>query len=137
MLRQVYWKQARHEDSLEIMIRLLNLDLDNIGLWKNVITLSARLARHEEVDIYTQRLMKHFSKKEFGSLKIALTYQALSMEDNLRSSLNEFIHEARGKPNILFNAAREFYDLDRADIAFILADEVTKKSTPNTGRLGC
>ena len=70
--------------------------------------------------------MKHFSKKEFGSLKIALTYQALSMEDNLRSSLNEFIHEARGKPNILFNAAREFYDLDRADIAFILADEVTK-----------
>ena len=126
MLRQVYWKQARHEDSLEIMIRLLNLDLDNIGLWKNVITLSARLARHEEVDIYTQRLMKHFSKKEFGSLKIALTYQALSMEDNLRSSLNEFIHEARGKPNILFNAAREFYDLDRADIAFILADEVTK-----------
>ena len=27
MLRQVYWKQARHEDSLEIMIRLLNLHL--------------------------------------------------------------------------------------------------------------
>ena len=126
MLRQVYWKQSRHEDSLEIMIRLLNLDLENITLWKNVITLSARLARFEEVEIYSERLKKHFGKKEFGALKVALTYQSLSMESEMRKSLDEFIVEASGKPNVLYNAAREFYDLDRADVAFILADEVTK-----------
>ena len=126
MLRQVYWKQARHEDSLEIMIRLLNFDLDNISLWKNVIMLSARLARHEEVKIYTERLEKYFGKQEFGSLSIALTYQSLSMEGPMRDSLNNFISEANGKPNVLYNAAKRFYELDRADVAFMLADEVTK-----------
>ena len=126
MLRQVYWKQARHEDSLEIMIRLLNFDLDNISLWKNVITLSARLARHEEVKIYTERLEKYFGKQEFGALSIALTYQSLSMEGPMRDSLNNFISEANGKPNVLYNAAKRFYELDRADVAFMLADEVTK-----------
>lgn len=126
MLRQVYWKQARHEDSLEIMIRLLNFDLDNISLWKNVITLSARLARHEEVGIYIERLEKYFGKQEFGSLSIALTYQSLSMEGPMRDSLNRFVSEANGKPNVLYNAAKRFYELDRADVAFILADEVTR-----------
>ena len=126
MLRQVYWKQSRHEDSLEIMIRLLNLDLENITLWKNVITLSARLARFEEVEIYSERLEKYFGKQKYGALKVALTYQSLSMESQMRKSLNEFIAEASGKPNILYSAAKEFYDLDRADVAFILADEVTK-----------
>ena len=107
------------------MIRLLNLDLENITLWKNVITLSARLARFEEVEIYSERLEKYFGKK-YGALKVALTYQSLSMESQMRKSLNEFIAEASGKPNVLYSAAKEFYDLDRADVAFMLADEVTK-----------
>ena len=126
MLRQVYWKQARHEDSLEIMIRLLNFDLENISLWKNVIALSARLARKEEVEIYIQRLKKYFGKQELGSLNIALTFHSLSMEGPMRDSLDDFIAEASGKPNVLYNAAKRFYELDRADVAFILADEVTK-----------
>ena len=69
MLRQVYWKQSRHEDALEIFKRLLNLDLNNVSLWKNVITLSARLSRHDDVRIYLERLEKHFLKQEFGELK--------------------------------------------------------------------
>lgn len=126
MLRQVYWKQSRHEDSLEIMIRLLNLDLNNISLWKNVIMLSSRLARTDDVRIYTERMKKHFAKQEYGSLQLSLAYQSLSIETEVRAFLSSFIEEAEGKPNVLYSAAKEFYDLDRADIAFILADKVTE-----------
>lgn len=129
MLRQVYWKQSRHEDALEIFKRLLNLDLQNVSLWKNVITLSARLSRHEDVRIYLQRLNKQFLKQEFGQLKLALIYQSLSLESKMRNALEEFRLNSVNKPNILYNAAKDFYDLDRADIAFILADDVTKTNS--------
>lgn len=126
MLRQVYWKQSRHEDSLEIMIRLLNLDLNNISLWKNVITLSSRLARTDDVRIYSERMKKHFSKQEFGSLKVAQVYQSLSIEIEMRKSLSSFIEEAKDKPNILYNAAKQFHEIGRVDVAFLLADKVTE-----------
>ena len=129
MLRQVYWKQSRHEDALEIFKRLLNLDLNNVSLWKNVITLSARLSRHDDVRIYLQRLEKHFLKQEFGELKLAQIYQSLSLEDKMRSVLDEFRLKAAGKSNVLYNAANEFYDLDRADVAFVLADDAAKANS--------
>ena len=86
----------------------------------------------EEVEIYSERLEKYFGKQKYGALKVALTYQSLSMESQMRKSLNEFIAEASGMPNILYSAAKEFYDLDRADVAFILADEVTKFNSKHT-----
>jgi ABC-type polysaccharide/polyol phosphate transport system ATPase subunit/glycosyltransferase involved in cell wall biosynthesis/lipopolysaccharide biosynthesis regulator YciM len=126
ILRQVYWKQSRHDDALEIFKKLLTLDSDNTALWKNVISLSARLSRDEEVTIHLNRLENHFGKQEYGALNIALVYESLSMESKMRTMLSKFLRDAAGKPNILMNGSTRFYDLGRVDIAFILADEASK-----------
>ena len=125
MLRQVYWKQSRHEDALEIFKRLLNLDMDNISLWKNVILLSKRLQKKNDVKLYLQKLTKYFSEKKHGDLKLSLLYESLSLEGEMRKALERFRANVGNNPNVILNAAKEFRDLDRADVAFLLADEVT------------
>ena len=90
MLRQVYWKQSRHEDALEIFKRLLNLDMDNISLWKNVILLSKRLQKKNDVKLYLQKLTKYFSEKKHGDLKLSLLYESLSLEGECERLWKDF-----------------------------------------------
>ena len=126
ILRQVYWKQSRHDDALEIFKKLLMIDQGNIALWKNVISLSARLSRDEEVAAHINRLENLFGKQEYGTLNIALVYESLSMESKMRMALSQFLQDAEGKPVILMNASTKFYDLGRVDIAFILAERASQ-----------
>ena len=92
ILRQVYWKQSRHEDALEIFKRLLNLDINNTSLWKNVIS-SSRLSRLQDVQTYLDRAEKHFQKSVQGDLELALIYENLHFELKMREHIEDFISE--------------------------------------------
>ena len=79
--RQIYFKQARHEDVLEIFKRLVSQEPNRIDLWANVIFLSVRLSQIEEADRQLSRAEKHFKKLKYGNLQLALLYDSFQMED--------------------------------------------------------
>lgn len=125
LLRQVYWKQSRHEDALEIFKRLLSNEPSRTDLWSNVISLSVRLSNIKESEKYLNNAEKHFSGSINGSLQLSLLFNSLHLEVKTKQYLNEFIDAAKEDSGILLDAANQFYDADRADIAFILAEAVS------------
>ena len=125
LLRQVYWKQSRHEDALEIFKRLLSNEPSRIDLWSNVISLSVRLSNITDSEKYLEKAEKHFSGSITGSLQLSLLFNSLHLETKTKQYLNEFMSAAKNDAGALLDAANQFYDADRADIAFILAEAVS------------
>jgi len=125
LLRQVYWKQSRHEDALEIFKRLLSNEPSRIDLWSNVISLSVRLSNITESENYLKKAEKHFSGNLIGKLQLSLLFNSLHLEEKTKKYLNEFIDGAKADSGILLDASNQFYASDRADIAFILAEAVS------------
>ena len=129
LLRQIYFKQARHEDVLEIFKRLVAQEPSRIDLWAKVISLSVRLARNDEAEAYLKRVERHFRKEKYGSLQLSLLYESFQMETKMRSYLDEFVGDAQGDAELLYDAASDFLNADRADIAFVLADAAARASS--------
>ena len=129
LLRQIYFKQARHEDVLEIFKRLVSQEPNRIDLWANVISLSVRLSQSKEADRQLSRAEKHFQKLKFGNLQLALLYDSFQMEEKVRDHLSRFISVAASDESVLSDAADDFFNADRADLAFILADAASKASS--------
>ena len=98
-------------------------------MWANVISLSVRLSQVEEADRQLSRAEKHFKKLKYGNLQLALLYDSFQMENEVRVNLNKFIEIASDDESILADAADDFFNADRADLAFILADSASKASS--------
>lgn len=129
LLRQVYWKQSRHEDALEIFKRLLSNDPSRTDLWSNVISLSVRLSNVQESEKYLEKAEKHFGESTNGKLQLSLLFNSLQLEDKTRKYLFDFINEAKLDTGLLLHASDQFYDADRADFAFLLAEKASESDS--------